>query len=134
MKLKKEHERKARVEMVPLIDMIFLLLVFFIYAMLSMAVHRSLPVSLPHSASATVDRSQILSVTIDQEGGVAIDKHPVALDRLTAHLREKMAHQTEPGILLFADKALPYQKLVMVLDRIREAGIERISMQAEKEE
>jgi biopolymer transport protein ExbD len=133
MNLKKERERKARIEMVPLIDMIFLLLVFFIYAMLSMAVHRSLPVSLPQSSTVTIDKSQILSVTIDREGGLSVDKTPVPMDALAALLREKSAHQTEPGILLFADKRLPYQKLVTVLDRIREAGIERISLQAEAE-
>ena len=47
--------KKPRIEMLPLIDIVFLLLVFFIYAMLSMAVHRSLPVVLPTSSAAQVD-------------------------------------------------------------------------------
>ncbi len=51
MKLNLDTQRKVRIEMLPLIDIVFLLLVFFIYAMLSMAVHRGLPVVLPTSSA-----------------------------------------------------------------------------------
>ena len=56
MKLMINTSKKARIEMLPLIDIVFLLLVFFIYAMLSMAVHRGIPVSLPVSSTAKTDR------------------------------------------------------------------------------
>ena len=52
MKVALPERRKGRIEMIPLIDIVFLLLVVFIYAMLSMAVHRGLPVVLPSSAAA----------------------------------------------------------------------------------
>jgi biopolymer transport protein ExbD len=51
--------------MLPLIDIVFLLLVFFIYAMLSMAVHHALPVALPLSSTAPLDKQVTLSVTVD---------------------------------------------------------------------
>jgi biopolymer transport protein ExbD len=51
MKIHLPATKKARIEMLPLIDIVFLLLVFFIYAMLSMAVHRGLPVELPLSTA-----------------------------------------------------------------------------------
>ena len=57
------RSRRARIEMLPLIDIVFLLLVFFIYAMLSMAVHRSLPVSLPVSAMAETETAASLTIT-----------------------------------------------------------------------
>ena len=50
--------------MLPLIDIVFLVLVFFIYAMLSMAVHRGLPVILPSSSTAKIDKTIVLSVTV----------------------------------------------------------------------
>ena len=49
MKIMLRNKKRARIEMLPMIDIVFLLLVFFIYAMLSMAVHRGLPVNLPAS-------------------------------------------------------------------------------------
>ena len=71
--------KKPRIEMLPLIDIVFLLLIFFIYAMLSMAVHRSLPVSLPVSSSAAVNTEQNLTVTVRQNGEIYLDKRKVTL-------------------------------------------------------
>jgi biopolymer transport protein ExbD len=117
--------------MLPLIDIVFLLLVFFIYAMLSMAVHRGLPVVLPLSTTAKIDKQLLVSVTIKSDGTVYVDKEQVPLDSLTNLLEEKARQGREPGVLLFADRSLPYQRLFQVLDRIREAGLNRISLQAE---
>ncbi|UCF92384.1 MAG: biopolymer transporter ExbD [Desulfobacterales bacterium] len=133
MRIQRPDSRRARIEMVPLIDMVFLLLVFFIYAMLSMAVHRGLPVELPTSHTARVDQKLILAVTVKADGAVFVDKQPVALEDLIEVLRTSALASKEPGVLLFADRGLPYQKLFEVLDRIRLAGLNRISLQAEIE-
>ena len=134
MKIKLETNRKARIEMLPLIDIVFLLLVFFIYAMLSMAVHRGLPVSLPTSQTAKIDKRQILSVTIKSDGTIYVDDENIGLDDLVNTLKAKSQDQEEPGVLLFADRLIQYQALFEVLDKIRLAGINRISLQAESEQ
>jgi biopolymer transport protein ExbD len=134
MKVNLQKERKVRIEMLPLIDIVFLLLVFFIYAMLSMAVHRGLPVILPSSSSAKIDKHLILSVTVKSDGAIYLDKEPITETSLSVALREKARADEDPGVLLFADRNLPYQKLFRVLDRIREAGISRISLQAETDQ
>jgi biopolymer transport protein ExbD len=134
MKINLETIRKPRIEMLPLIDIVFLLLVFFIYAMLSMAVHRGLPIVLPLSTTAKVDKHLLLSVTVKADGTVYVDKEQVSLDSLTNVLEQKARTEREPGVLLFADRSLPYQKLFRILDRIREAGLNRISLQAEVDE
>lgn len=123
--------KKVRIEMLPLIDIVFLLLVFFIYAMLSMAVHRSLPVALPTSTSAKIDQSQVLSVTVKADGALYLNRKVTTLEQLPEELRRKSTGVKEPGVLLFADRALPYQKLYNVLDQIRMAGVSRISLQAD---
>ena len=131
MKIGLEKGRKARIEMLPLIDIVFLLLVFFIYAMLSMAVHRALPVALPSSTTAKIDKYAILSVTVKSDGSIYLDKEPVPMAHLAAVLREKAKGPQETGVLLFADRSLSYQDLFKVLDQIRIAGLERVSLQAE---
>ena len=120
--------------MLPMIDIVFLLLVFFIYAMLSMAVHRGLPVDLPASQTVKIDKKLILAVTVKADGSIFVDKEPVELDRLTTVLQAKATGQEQPGVLLFADRNLSYQGLFEVLDRIRQAGLNRISLQAELDE
>jgi biopolymer transport protein ExbD len=134
MKINFQANKKARIEMLPLIDIVFLLLVVFIYAMLSMAVHRSLPVMLPTSTSVKIDKELLLSVTVKANGTVYVDREQVALDALTTTLAKQTQAGKEPGVLLFADRNLSYQKLFYVLDQIRMADIHRISLQADTEQ
>ena len=134
MKIRLPASKKARIEMLPLIDIVFLLLVFFIYAMLSMAVHRGLPVELPLSTTAEIDKKLILSVTVEADEAIYVDKERVALADLTQVLQSKAGSTREPGVLVFADRALPYQMIYNVLDKIRQAGLSRISLQADFKE
>ena len=120
--------------MLPLIDIVFLLLVFFIYAMLSMAVHRGLPVLLPTSSSVKIDKELLLSITVKLDGTVYVDKDQIDIDDLESFLKAKTISNKEIGILLFADRSLSYQNLFRVLDQIKSAGIHRISLQAEVEQ
>jgi biopolymer transport protein ExbD len=119
--------------MLPLIDIVFLLLVFFIYAMLSMAVHRALPVALPQSETAEVDNRPRIAVSITHEGHVYIDKQPVELTRMLEILQSKALIEKEKGVQVFADRRVEYQLLFMVLDNIKKAGISQISLQAERD-
>jgi biopolymer transport protein ExbD len=126
--------KKPRIEMLPLIDVVFLLLVFFIYAMLSMAVHRSLPVTLPGSSAAEIDTELNLTITIKADGAIFLDSKNVSQDELQAVLLKKKQSETDAKSVqvdLFADKALSYQELYRVLDIIRTAGISNVSLQAD---
>jgi biopolymer transport protein ExbD len=134
MKVNFQTSRKVRIEMLPLIDIVFLLLVFFIYAMLSMAVHRGLPVLLPTSVSAKIDKELIVSVTIKSDETIYVDKEQIGLNDLASFLKTKADTDKDVGILLFADRSLSYQKLFQVLDQIKMAGIHRISLQSEVEQ
>ncbi|MBW1912671.1 MAG: biopolymer transporter ExbD [Deltaproteobacteria bacterium] len=120
--------KKPRIEMLPLIDIVFLLLVFFIYAMLSMAVHRGLPVTLPSSTSV------VLSVTLRSDGSIYLDRIKISLDRLRESLEKAVSNRKETGVLLFADRSVSFQDLFRVMDEIRLSGINRISLQAEMDQ
>jgi len=121
-----------RIEMLPLIDIVFLLLVFFIYAMLSMAVHRALPIALPRSETAEIDNRLQMTVSITHEGHIYIDKQPVELTDLVEIFQNKTMAEKEKGVQVFADRQVEYQRLFMVLDSVKKAGISQISLQAEK--
>ncbi len=134
MKIELPAMKKSRIEMLPLIDIVFLLLVVFIYTMLSMAVHHGLPVHLPSSSVAEIEKNLILSVSVKSDGSVYVDKEPVEMTDLTNMLENKALGHPDPGVLLFADNSLSYQSLFQVLDRIKMAGLSRISLQAEVKE
>jgi biopolymer transport protein ExbD len=126
--------KKTRIEMLPLIDVVFLLLVFFIYAMLSMAVHRSLPVSLPVSSATEIRTEVNLTITVNDNGEIFLDNTSVSQDELQMFLLKEKQKETDNKSVqvdLFADKALSYQELYRVLDIIRTAGISNVSLQAD---
>jgi biopolymer transport protein ExbD len=136
MKLRHRYRRKAaRIEMVPLIDIIFLLLVFFIYAMLSMAVHRGMKVDLPESAQQNPSPESRLSVSVAVEQGrtvVYLNRERLSLEQLGARLANwDNEGAGKPEVLLFADRTVSYQQLFTVLDTVNGAGIRAISLQAE---
>ena len=131
MKLNLKAHQRVRIEMLPLIDIVFLLLVFFIYAMLSMAVHRGLPVLLPVSSTAEIEKQSTLSVTVKADGTIYVDEKRMSIQNLAGFFKKKAEMDKDTGILLFAERTLSYQKLFCILDQIRMAGLNRISLQAE---
>lgn len=136
MKISRSTIDAPRIEMLPLIDIVFLLLVFFIYAMLSMAVHHGLPVDLPQSGSAALETEVAISVTIQAGAGnirIFLDESPVTLEQLTGELRRKSTDTQSPEVQIFADKMIPYQELFRVLDAVQNSGLKKISLQAEQD-
>jgi biopolymer transport protein ExbD len=134
MKIKQFNPKPPRIEMLPLIDIVFLLLVVFIYTMLSMAVHKGMPVDLPSGEQIRLQEESLISVTITADGTLFVNKIPIELTQLPLALKQRPEVDAETDVLLFADKTVSYQVLFRVLDRIRQAGLHRISLQAESEE
>lgn len=138
MKLKRKNIKAARIEMMPIIDIVFLLLVFFIYAMLSMAVHRGLVLDLPESTTATqTNENDTLSISIrvlDKEMEITVNKVVVSLEEIERTLSEgRQNKEKKPSILLFAEENVSYQQLYMVLDTLKKADFTNISLQASTE-
>lgn len=123
-------KRRARVEMLPLMDVVFLLLVFFIYSMLSMSAHRALPLSLPSSAQARADNAPALSLSISAEGELYLEAEPVPLAGLAELLRQKRGGKQEAALKVFAHKDLSCQALYRVLDEVQLAGFTKVGLQA----
>jgi len=131
MKVSHQVKRKPRIEMIPLIDLMFLILVSFVYGVFFMSVHRGVQVALPLSSTAKIEKQLTLTLSIQADGTLFVDKEPVSFENLGEALKLRAAENKETGVLLFADKNLPYQKLYTVLDLIRMAGLSQVSLQAE---
>jgi len=136
----RRHKKNPRVEMLPLMDVVFLLLVFFIYSMMLMAVHRGMPLTLPVSAAAVHEPMSVLALTVKADGSLFIDKEPITLPELAEALKQRQEAVKEASknndalnLQLFAEDTLPYQELYRVLDAVKAAGIRNISLQARQE-
>lgn len=136
MKINNRASKPARIEMLPLIDIVFLLLVFFIYAMLSMAVHRGMELNLPESSQAetSIETPFSLSVLAGPSGpDIFLDMQPIRLQELGKQLILANNSPESPQVLIFAEETLPYQQLYLVLDELHKSGINNISLQASAE-
>lgn len=91
---------EARVEMMPLIDVIFLLITFFLYAMVLMVRAEVLPMETPELATGTeADTPPAITVSLDEQGNLYVDRAPTTLDELVPTLRELVGEQ--PGAIVY---------------------------------
>jgi biopolymer transport protein ExbD len=130
MKIRLER-KNARIELIPLVDIIFLLLVFFIYSMLSMAVYRGIPVSLPGAETVESAKEEALFITVDKGGNVSVDKALTDRDELLYRLKRERATFPQKIAIISGDGDAPYKVLIDVLDKVRLAGFKKVSMEAE---
>jgi len=120
--------------MIPLIDIIFLLLVFFIYAMLSMAVHRGIRVKLPAATTAEVDKQEHITITITADGRLYLNKQPLTFEQLVGRVKAMGMLEEKPVIFINADKNASFGLAIKVLDTLRLHGITQVSFLTVPEE
>lgn len=122
------EETRARIEMLPLIDIVFLLLVFFIYAMLSMVVHRGIKVNLPRAGTTSTDQRDYVSITISADNRLYVNDREVSLDELAARVHAGRRKPDDP-VFINGDRRCDFGMAVRVLDRLRAAGITTVSFE-----
>ncbi len=124
------EKRKARIEIIPLIDIIFFLLATFVMVSLSMIHNRGININLPGAASGTAQpRENSVTVSIDHEGSIYLDKVLVPTESLTGALEKIRDLNPEMRIFLSSDKATNFGSVVTVLDALRQAGLARIAIE-----
>lgn len=117
---------------IPMIDIIFFLLVFFMLNMLNMVTQKTLPVALPQATSAKVDRTATLPVAIRADKTVFVEDQPVDLTALPSVLQSHFtAEGTPPVVVVRADRSVDVATLVAVFDVVHQSGIERVTLAAE---
>jgi biopolymer transport protein ExbD len=128
MRIPRESPKKARIEIIPMIDTIFFLLVFFMISTLSMAQYRGMPVNLPKAASGRQAPAESAAITIDKEGRLFLDKEPVDQARLADRLRRQLAQNTDLLVVINADDAVEHGRVVEVMDIARGADVARMAI------
>ena len=124
--------RRARIEIIPLIDIIFFLLAIFVMVSLSMVKNRGIPVNLPAAATgAPQERQNSAAITITAGGGVFFNRQPVDDAQLNAALKGLNAGNPDAKVFIGGDTKSEFGKAIEVLDHVRRAGITRIAIETE---
>ena len=123
-------KRRARIEIIPLIDIIFFLLATFVMVSLAMVKNKGIPVNLPVAATAQPqDRKDFASISITDKDEVFFNKQIVTPVELEANLKALLEQNAEPKIFINGDTDAKYGKAVEVLDTARRLGITKIAIE-----
>jgi biopolymer transport protein ExbD len=128
MRLPRRVIKKARIEIIPMIDTIFFLLVFFMISTLSMSRYSGLPVNLPKAASGAQAPSESAAVTIGADGGITVDRQEVPRDQIGAVLKGRLTNNPEMLVLINADERVEHGLVVEIMDAARQAGVSRMAI------
>ena len=120
MRLPDEPDNIPQINIVPMIDVVFAILTFLIVSSLSLSKSEGLPVNLPKASTSQVQDSPAkVTVTMDAQGKLMVDKKLVNLDQIESTVRQVMGSNPSALIVLNADKSVDHGNVVEVMDILR---------------
>ncbi|MBU6171387.1 MAG: biopolymer transporter ExbD [Verrucomicrobia bacterium] len=120
---------EARIEIIPLIDIMFFLLAAFMLVSLSMTHVRRVPINLPTASSAQEETTTPpIQIAIDAEGVTTWDSKVVTLSEITTRLKSADAGG-ETRVMISADADTRHRQVVGVLDAVKAAGVEKVGIE-----
>ena len=133
MRLPAAAKKKPRIEIIPMIDTMFFLLVFFMIATLSMTMQHGMPVNLPEASSTTNKVQQPVSLTITENGDLFYNKDMITIHELQTRLIGLIQRDADPTIVINADEHVQHGLVVKIMDKVRLSGIPNMAIATEPE-
>ncbi|BBO16086.1 biopolymer transporter ExbD [Candidatus Brocadia pituitae] len=125
--------RKARIEIIPLIDVIFFLLATFVMVSLSMVKNQGISVNLPSAATGTPQEREIaVTITIAKSGDIYLNQEKLALDLLPQRLKQLKIENPDMKVFVNGDKEAYFGNAVQILDEVRSSGITKVAIQTKQ--
>jgi biopolymer transport protein ExbD len=122
MRLREYNVKRARIEIVPMIDTIFFLLVYFLIASLTMTRMNAQKVALPQSYTASGHASSQVIVTVDHAGRYYLDRDSVAEEQVKPALESRLAADPNLTVVINCDKDQPVAGFNRVYDLVKQAN------------
>lgn len=120
---------EVRVELIPLIDVVFCILIFFILAAVSFSRQQAISVDLPKAGTGTAQGRELLVVSLNELGQVYVEQQPVATKKEFLQRLQTYRQQNPNGVMaLYASTNSSYNDVVQVLDLLREVGGDRVAL------
>lgn len=125
----RRNQKKARIEVIPLIDVVFFLLATFVLFTLSLTRLDGMKVQLPAASTGEVTNpAGVITITVTEGGELAWNREPVTLDRFLDQLQALRVVAPQTQILINGDARADFARTVYVFDEVRKAGIDRVQI------
>ncbi len=132
MRCRESNETEAMIDMAPLIDIVFILLIFFMVTT-TFVKDMKLELERPKASSSTAASSKAIRLFIDRHGDTYMDGEPVRLWLIQSKLRDLLSTASSKVILVVTDEGVPAGKLIEVIDQARLSGAESVGVATKKE-
>jgi biopolymer transport protein ExbD len=127
MEFERRRRRNGRIDIAPLVDIVFNLLLFFVITY-NIASDAAIRVRLPESTTAESRADEPIVISLAREGGIFIGEQPVSLEELPAAVRAELGLLAEPIVKIRADQEAAVGLLIKVVDGVRLAGCPAFSI------
>ena len=126
-RLSEDTEARADLNITPLIDIVFILLIFFVVT--TTFVHElGLPIERPESSTAAEVPAVVVRVAVSRRGEVTVDAQPTSPWRVEAEVRARLREEHDAAVVVIADRGAVADKLVEVIDACRRAGATNVAL------
>jgi biopolymer transport protein ExbD len=133
MRLPDDSEAPFQINIVPMIDVLFCILAFFIVSSLYLIRSEGLPVNLPQAATAQTQPQSQIVVTINADGRIALNRNPIRLQQLAAGVRSLMGQRSQAVVVINADERVTHGRVVSVIDRLNQVPGVRLAIAAQRQ-
>ena len=120
--------KKPDLNIIPMIDIMFFLLVFFMLSTMYMVEQKTIPVNLPQATSATIDNKTNFTVTLKDDGSIYLEDQQTDIQTLLMQATKEQKNNPSFAIIIRADKDINYDKVVSFIDTLKKAGITRFGL------
>ena len=125
------EEDNSQINILPMIDIIFVILSFFIVSSLYLVKLETIPVNLPSAETSNQEKDSLIVVTLNIENNVFIDENFIDASTLENEIRLKLKTSKNKKVILRADKGLKYGKVISILDVLRKIENIKIGVSTE---
>ena len=128
-----EQEEGFEINILPMIDVIFSILAFFIISTLFLSRSQGLSVDLPSAQTSEPKQTAEINITIESDGDLFLDRQGIQLEELEAALTEKIAPDSQSLVIINADEKVEHGIVVKVMDRLRQVPGASMAIAADRE-
>ena len=132
MKFRRKEQTVDNIDVSPLIDMVFILLIFFMVTT-TFVKDMKLDINRPSAASASLLDEKVIRVYIDGNRDIFIDNQPIKVWAIQSKLRDMLRSSTSKAVLIVTDMNIPVESLIDVVDEVKMSGAEDVAVSTTKE-
>ena len=132
MYFKKNNESENLINILPMIDIIFAILSFFIVSSLYLTKIDSIKVNLPKSSTAVNEKNKPQIITVDSNEKIYFKSNEISLENISSLIQKNIENIEEPIIILSADVAVRHGSIINILDELRKIDNLKIGISTEK--